>query len=84
MKLLKLGQTILLNVAAAVLIVGILTVARIIPTGAFVLTTNGLLRMTDTLLLFSIANGVLIIVSKHKEQLKTELESEENERNIDR
>ena len=67
MKLLKLGQTILLNVAAAVLIVGILTVARIIPQGAFVLTTNGLLRMTDTLLLFSIGIGVLIIVSKQKE-----------------
>jgi hypothetical protein len=67
MNLLKLGQTILVNVAAAVLIVGILTAVGIIPSGAFLLTTNGLLRMTDTLLLFSIAIGVMIVVGRKKE-----------------
>ena len=67
MKLFTLGQSILMNVAAAVLIVGILTAVGIIPVGAFILTTNGLLRMTDTLLLFSISIGLLIIVRRQKE-----------------
>jgi hypothetical protein len=67
MKLFTLGQSILMNVAAVVLIVGILTGVHIIPQGAFILTTNGLLRMTDTLLLFSISIGLLIIVRRKKE-----------------
>ena len=67
MKLFRLGQSILMNVAAAVLIVGILTAVHIIPQGAFLLTTSGLLRFTDTLLLFSLSIGVLIIVRRHKE-----------------
>jgi len=64
MKTFKIVQGLLIVLSAVVFLLGILTVFHVFPSGLFILTTGGLQRMTDTLLLFSIAVGLYLIVAK--------------------
>jgi hypothetical protein len=64
MKVLQMLQVVLIILAAVVLIWGILTGLNILPAGSLLLTTGGLQRMANTLLLFSIGLGVYILVCK--------------------
>jgi hypothetical protein len=66
MKALKTVQGSLIVLAAVILLLGIFTELHIFPRGSFLLTTGGLQRMTDTLLLFSIAVGLYLFVAKKK------------------
>jgi len=64
MKALKTIQTVLIIIAAILLIWGILTGMGAIPNGILLLTLGGLQRMVNTLLLFSIALGIYMIATK--------------------
>ncbi|MFC1570124.1 hypothetical protein ACFL4L_07800 [bacterium] len=64
MKTMKMLQTVLIVLAAVILLWGILTGMGILPGGVLMLSVGGLQRMANTLLLFSIALGVSILVSK--------------------
>lgn len=66
MKALKIVQGSFIVLSAIVFLVGIFTAFHVLPGGLFILTTGGLQRMTDTLLLFSIAVGLYLIVAKKK------------------
>jgi len=66
MNALKIIQGLLIALAALVFLCGFFTVFQVFPRGALILTPGGLQRMTDTLLLFSIAIGAYLIVTRKK------------------
>jgi hypothetical protein len=66
MKTLKIVQLLLLVLSAIFFLLGIGTTFHVFPAGLIILTVGGMQRMADTLLLFSIAVGLYLIVTKKK------------------
>jgi len=66
MNTIKKLQVVSLLAAAIIFIIAILTRMHVLPNRLFLLMTQGLHRVADTMLFFSIALGVLWLVYKKK------------------
>jgi len=64
MNTIKKLQIVSLSAAAVIFMIAVFTKVHVLPNRLFLLMTQGLQRVADTMLLFSIALGVLWLVYK--------------------